>query len=377
MKRVLTVGLVGLAALSLAGSHANADNLGVANDFNVFVLGNDSQYGPDAEGRVAVGGTADFTNGGSGGYTVNSHNLSGTGLLVGGAYKNNGTTLNGNIYVNGNATIATPTINGSLYANNSVAFSGGGSFNNGGTINLVTGKSYTHDEGYSPFSSPNMSATAYKVPANAIVAANPAAPIDIAAYFTSASSYLTGHSTGWGALGANGTISLSTNDVTLQHGATNPLLTDIFLVSGTQLQNASSITINANAGYSVLVNVTGLADHTNFFPNINISINGTDKTKVLYNFSQATGGLTLNGLGVQGSVLAPYSNLTFNGGHIDGTLIANNLFNGGSGGGESHDFQFAGNLPAVGAAATPEPGAVALFSAVLISGGALLRRRRK
>jgi choice-of-anchor A domain-containing protein len=375
LKRVFALGLAGIVALSLGVVPSRADNLGVANDFNVFTLGNDYQFGTDAAGRVGVGGTADFTHGGGSGYTVNNSALSGTSLLVGGAYTNTGNTVKGTAYVNGNATWTTPSLTGSLFGNSNVTFSGGGTV--GGSINLVTGKTYTHDEGYSPFSTPSTVGSPYQIAAGSIATGNPGAQTTIPAYFSSASSYLTGHSTGWGALAANGATNLTTNDITLQHGATNALLTDIFLVSGDQLKNGSSLTINANSGYSVLVNVTALADNTNTFPSINITLNGTDKTHVLYNFSRATGGLVANHVGINGSLLAPFSDLTFNSGYIDGTLIANNLINGVDGGGESHNFQFAGSLPSVTGAATPEPGSVALFGAALLSGEYLLRRRRK
>ena len=43
-----------------------AVNLGLANDYNVFVFGNMSMSNTDAEGRVAVGGNATLSNYGVG-----------------------------------------------------------------------------------------------------------------------------------------------------------------------------------------------------------------------------------------------------------------------------------------------------------------------
>ncbi|PJN51731.1 hypothetical protein PAEVO_48230 [Paenibacillus sp. GM2FR] len=41
-------------------------NLGIANDFNVFVFGDHTQFSVDSEGRVAVGGNATYVDYGIG-----------------------------------------------------------------------------------------------------------------------------------------------------------------------------------------------------------------------------------------------------------------------------------------------------------------------
>jgi len=73
--------------------------------------------------------------------------------------------------------------------------------------------------------------------------------------------------------------------------------------------------------------------------------------------------LTVQNIGVKGSILAPYANVGFNSAHIDGTLVANSL----TGTGEFHQYQFDHNVPVV-----PEPVSSILF----ITGGATLGFRR-
>lgn len=66
LRRLALLG--GSTAAVLLGSLSPADafGLGAASNYNVFVFGNMSQQNADAEGRVAVGGNASFTNFGIG-----------------------------------------------------------------------------------------------------------------------------------------------------------------------------------------------------------------------------------------------------------------------------------------------------------------------
>lgn len=52
---------------------------------------------------------------------------------------------------------------------------------------------------------------------------------------------------------------------------------------------------------------------------------GTYTNNILFNFVDATS-LTIQSIGVKGSVLAPYADVAFYNGHIDGNLIANNVY---------------------------------------------------
>jgi hypothetical protein len=90
-------------------------------------------------------------------------------------------------------------------------------------------------------------------------------------------------------------------------------------------------------------------------------------TRILYNFYEATS-LTIAGIGVQGSILAPWADTFFDDGHIDGNLIAKSL----RGAGEGHNRLFDGNLPVQ---PVPEPATLVLLGSGLC--GLAAWRRRK
>jgi choice-of-anchor A domain-containing protein len=89
---------------------------------------------------------------------------------------------------------------------------------------------------------------------------------------------------------------------------------------------------------------------------------------ILYNFFEAAS-LTISGIEVHGSILAPWADTKFFNGHIDGNLIAMSLF----GTGEAHDDLFNGTLPNT---PVPEPETLILLGSGLM-GIAALRRRMK
>lgn len=126
MKQTLKGIVIGAAVLSMAGA-GKAANLGVANDFNVFVLGSDTQTNTDAEGRVAVGGAASFSSYGVGNGLTNS-NGSRDDLIVGGALSfTNGQVDNGNIRSGGAASLTYVGIpHGSYIAGNPLDFAAAG-----------------------------------------------------------------------------------------------------------------------------------------------------------------------------------------------------------------------------------------------------------
>lgn len=160
-------------------------------------------------------------------------------------------------------------------------------------------------------------------------------------------------------MGANSNYSLSYGNLvfTGTDGALNT-----FTIKAADFQSASSMSINAPTGSTVVINVAG--DLINF-QNLGLSVKGTDKSNVLFNFYEATS-LNLAGLTVLGSVLAPDAAVKFSNGTIQGTLISDSL----TGGGTFEYSAFKGNLPM----AVPEPSAFALIGAA--GALALLRRRR-
>ena len=131
-------------------------------------------------------------------------------------------------------------------------------------------------------------------------------------------------------LPANGTTTINFNQVHLT--ANNPLDSYVSLnVTRAQMAAAAGagLHITAPVGATVVVNISGSADS---MTNMGIFLTGVDKQHVLYNFYESNS-LTLSGIGVLGTILAPLATVNFSGA-IDGTLIASNL----SGTGESHHF---------------------------------------
>ncbi|MDH7606113.1 MAG: choice-of-anchor A family protein, partial [Melioribacter sp.] len=71
-----------------------------------------------------------------------------------------------------------------------------------------------------------------------------------------------------------------------------------------------------------------------------LTVNGTSITNVLYNFYQATQ-LTIQGIDIRGSLLAPFADVNFVSGVINGQMICKSL----SGMGQMNLAQFIGNIP--------------------------------
>ena len=122
---------------------------------------------------------------------------------------------------------------------------------------------------------------------------------------------------------------------------TDPEL-NVFYLDGTVLSSANAFSIQVPDESTVLVNISG-TDVT--MANMGFDVQGGlcrgeegDMChNVLYNFYEAET-LTVSGIGVQGSVLAPHADLVFTGGNIDGQVIVNNL----TGDGEFHPYYFTG-----------------------------------
>jgi choice-of-anchor A domain-containing protein len=314
-----------LVSLLPASTFAAMVDLGPAGDFNVYVLGNNTQFGTDSHGPIAVGGDALF-----GGYNIASQmNSSSDSLVVGGNFSNTSNQIQGKMYVGGSSNWATPTINGNVYVNGNATFTGGGSVN--GT--MTVGGTYSAP-GYFP--TPTVATTPL--------------PIDFAA----TNAYLIEM--------ADNLTSLAPTDATSINGfgyvtlnVTSGGSFASFDLTTAQLAGATGqgLTINAPAGTTVVVNVDGpMATMSSFGIFLN---GGVDEHEVLYNFADATS-LAISGIGIRGTVLAPRANVAFNSGNIDGTMIAGNL----SGQGESHLFLFNGHLPPP--SNIPEPSSVMLVA---------------
>ncbi len=297
-----------LACLIVSSAGLHATVLSIASSYNVYVLGNMQESNVDSEGRVAVGGNATLTNYGVGSKFSSSPGSAGTTLVVGGNLSYNG----GEVHY--------------------------GSLAYGGTLS-------------GNFGVPNGSITH-------------GSPFD----FTTGNGYLLNASSYWSGLTATGSTINYYGGVQLI--GTNPGL-NVFTLSGGLLSSAWGVMIDAPAGSTVLVNITGSADaFRNMaiqFQDLNNDHTGlANRQNVIYNFYEATT-LELGGISVQGSILAPKATVNFGNGNVEGNLIAGNLI----GSGEAHNYLFTGDLPAP--TPVPEP-ASAILS---LAGCAMLALRRR
>jgi choice-of-anchor A domain-containing protein/RHS repeat-associated protein len=160
-------------------------------------------------------------------------------------------------------------------------------------------------------------------PNGGYIAGNPLDFTDLKAQAVGTSSYLAGLS--------------ATNSSAFQYGTltlTGTKSVSVINVSGSQLATANSINLSAPSGGILVINVSGTADKMQY---AGMNLSGTTNANVIWNFYEATT-LTIAGIGVKGTVLAPSATVSFSNGNIDGSLIANNV----SGSGEIHYHLYAG-----------------------------------
>ncbi|WP_367873588.1 choice-of-anchor A family protein [Luteolibacter sp. Populi] len=306
-KRTLVPSLLACLVTSSAGLHAST--LSLASPYNVYVLGDMQESNVDSEGRVAVGGNATLTNYGVGSKFQGNPASAGNTLVVG-----------GNLAYNG----------GEVHYGNTVY---------GGTLS-------------GSFGSPNGSITH-----------------GTALDFASTNTSLLTASAYWGNLTATGST-INYHGGVHMVGTSSDL--NIFTLSGAMLASSWGVVIDAPAGSTVLVNVTGTSDA---FKNMGLSFQdlnndhtgSTGRQNVIYNFFEATA-LEINGISIQGSILAPKATVNFGNGNVEGNLIAGNLI----GNGEAHNYLFQGNLPSP--TTVPEP---ATFMLSLAGAALLILRRRR
>lgn len=250
-------------------------NLGVASDYNLFVLYDVNQPSSDTEGKVAVGRNAYFAN-----YSIGDKlpPNSGDVLIVG----NNLEYISGAVY-NGNVVYGNSTNLDSEYYAVSIT---------GGTLRQDT-------------------------------------PIDFAA----AEGYLLGLSSTLFGYSVNGTTTMQWGGLKLT--GTDPYL-NVFMVDGADLSSANDFQINVPNGSVVLVNVSG----TTVGWTGGLTVTGTSIGNVLYNFKDATS-ITIQGIDVRGSILAPKAHVNFAAGVQNGQMICKSL----EGMGQFNNSKFIGNIP--------------------------------
>ncbi|MBU1248441.1 MAG: choice-of-anchor A family protein [Proteobacteria bacterium] len=119
--------------------------------------------------------------------------------------------------------------------------------------------------------------------------------------------------------------------------------TQIFNVSGDELLASWGLSLsNIGDGATVIINVSG---EVTGLTNMNMEGLASLNDKVLFNFYEATD-LTLSGIAVRGSILAPLADVTGNSGVIWGTTIASSF----EGGMQQNHVPFTGTTPIPAAA---------------------------
>ena len=303
-----------LIAVATAGAAAPITlSLSEAHGFNLLTWGNASLINSDTEGRVAVGGNATFSS-----YSIGTHagagNPAQAAFVVGGNLSaGHGQVYNGSIFVGG-------SYSGPGYALNSAP---------GSTLSSGLGAGLPFD-------------------------------------FGAAQAALTAKSTTYGAADATGSTLLQWSTLTLT-GTGDDL--NIFELSAAQLASASGLVIDVAQGSRVLVNVTGQAAT---FQNMGI-FTSASANNILFNFHEATS-LSLSGIGVIGSILAPHADVFFQSGQMNGQLVAKSFSGASWGVGELHHHPFNNDTPPPSVPDAAATGGLVGFA--LLGLGWLARRRR-
>ena len=276
--------------------------LGPASPYNAFILGDATQSSADAEGLVAVGGNATFTDY-SVGSTFSATVPYTTVLTVGGGLTFVRGAIGGNAVYGTTATVSQATVKGTVSQGSPLDFRAAGS------SLLSLSDSYARQ------------------PANGAAVYNPA----------DGNYTLTSRATGLTVFSIDGTIPTS----------------GIFRITGND---------DGQGDQTFLINVSGAS---NQLVNLGFAETGISPSHVLFNFQAATA-LTISGNYVPASVLAPRAAVDFTNGALEGTLVAASLSGTGpSASGQLNSGQlnsgqfnqppFAGCLPSPGGGPAPSP----------------------
>jgi len=197
---------------------------------------------------------------------------------------------------------------------------------------LVVGRDLTYTSGAVYFGNV-VYGNSTNLPQNSVSILNGTVRKDYPIDFASAKAYLEGLSTQLGAYAVNGQTTAQWGGIVLT--GIDPYL-NVFKVDGSVLSTSNSMEINVPNGSVVLVNVSG----SNVKWSGGLTVNGTGIHNVLYNFYEAAD-LTIQGIDVRGSVLAPFANLNYPSGVINGQVIVKCM----TGSGQFNNTLFTGHIP--------------------------------
>ncbi len=219
-----------------------------------------------------------------------------------------------NVYVLGAHTASNSDIEGRVavggaasYTNYAIGLAIGGAGTNG-----VFGTSLSFTNG-TIYGAAAYGTSATIANANVTGGASQQSPIN----FTTTGTQLQSLSTQYGALATNGAAAQVYSSLTFTGTQTG---LNVFQIASSAFSGISEIKVNAPAGATVLINVTGSSVN---LPNIGHQFTGVTRNSVLYNMVNATG-LTIQG-SFNGSVLAPRAAVQTNYGDFNGQLVAGSL----------------------------------------------------
>jgi choice-of-anchor A domain-containing protein len=253
--------LLGMAVMGVSDA-AQAGQLGPAQNYNVFILGSDSQSNVDSEGPVAVGGTATFLN-----YGVASTRPTNTpdALVVGGSLSYTDGTINGDLHVAGSASLSGVNDKGSQFND---------------------------------------------------------APLN----FSSAASALLAQSTYLNTLAANGTAGAGALGLTLTGTNPSLNVFQVTAAQFATANNNGLNIVVPNGSTALINVAGASPSLANFqmYVNGSSSESNPEINNILFNFAGAST-LSDTNVTIFGSLLAPSAALSFGYSHIDGTLIGASL----------------------------------------------------
>ncbi len=171
------------------------------------------------------------------------------------------------------------------------------------------------------------------LPINAVTISGGALRKDYPIDFGAAAVYLEDLSTQLSSYSVNGSATMQWGGIDLK--GIDPYL-NVFKVNGSDLSTANNVSITVPNGSVVLVNIDGADVKWSG----GLTVNGTAISNVLYNFYQASN-LTIQGIDVRGSVLAPFAALNFPAGVVNGQVIVKSM----NGSGQFNNTIFQGHIP--------------------------------